>query len=166
MINYSNRGKLFEKIILKGLNRNKKLGIFFKSPTPIKPIEIKYNNKSPLITKAIFESKSLCDFYGLYRNKFILIEAKEIHSTNFNLNNIKVHQINQLIKINDLGGIALVVINFLKQDECFCLEINTFLNLSDNNKSIKYIEIIEKGYKLEINGLNINILDYLETLFP
>ncbi len=162
MINYSNRGKIFEKIIMKSLN-NIKDGIFFRSPTPIKPIAIKYSNGRPVITHAVFENKSLCDFYGLYKNQFILIEAKEVKTTSFNLKNIKDHQIEQLKKIKQLGGQSFIIIHFVKYKSYICIPIDSFLELSFEKKSIKFCLLKEKGYSLKLNNLTLNIdesLDY------
>lgn len=166
MINYKNRGKIFEYIILNSLNiaKLKDKGIFFKSPTVIKPINVSYKNGSPIINKAIFETKALCDFYGIYKSKFILIEAKEIQTNRFNLNNIKKHQIEQLESIYKYGGISFIIFHFKLYNDFLCLTINQFIKLSKEKKSLKYEEIKKEGFTLSFINFKLNIIKYIDLL--
>ena len=166
MVNYSNRGKLLELLIFNGLNEinKKELGSFYKSPTVIKPINVNYNNGTPVITRAIFAKKALCDFYGIYKSKFVLIEAKEVKTTSFNLSNIKEHQIQQLIDIKRYGGLSLIIICFVKHQTYHAIDIDTFLKLSKDVKSIKYEEIKKWSFSLTSFNLKINLIDCLDYL--
>lgn len=144
----------------------KNIALIYKNEIPIKITKVEYpNRKKAKIIQAYFNLKSLPDYHGLYKGKFISFDVKETsHKTNFSLSNIPLHQIKTLTKINNLKGISFFIIHFKQKNKYFYLPID-FLNnyLIQNNlkKSINY-KIFEKelfqipfGYYPRIDYLKI-----------
>ncbi|MBO6145642.1 MAG: Holliday junction resolvase RecU [Bacilli bacterium] len=156
-INYSNRGMTLESDIN---NSNKyylenDIAVIYKKPTPIKVVNVEYNNRiNTKIKEAYYEIPSTTDYNGIYKGKYIDFEAKETKSkTSFALNNIHAHQIDHLIKVKNHGGISFLIIKFVLLDETYLLEtkyLEEFLK-NEDRKSIPYKYIKDNGYLLEYN---------------
>ncbi len=156
-------GKKFEKQIeelLNTLGKTSSKSLFFKSPIPT--IMHKGRNGFQLV----FSEKALCDFYGIYREKFVLIEAKHISGKYWNTKRLKNHQIQQLIKIKKLGGISQIWFSLsLKQNYLFVFNINEYLDLLSSeekvNLNINFIITKAKKIKKDPNALFI----FFESIF-
>lgn len=154
----ANTGRIFENKLsrkLQSINR-KGTGFFIKSPTPIKLIR---NNDQVTPT---FANKALCDFIGIYNNKFIIIEAKNISNERFNLSRLKKHQVNQLSAIKKFGGVSIIVFNDEENDEIIILDIDEYLDyvLNTELKSINLKKLREIGIVGIIKDLEFYISDF------
>ncbi|BDV03369.1 MAG: hypothetical protein HPPSJP_0900 [Candidatus Hepatoplasma scabrum] len=132
---------------LREINK-KEIGFFIKSPTPIKKVIKKKEEKY------IYYQKALCDFIGIFNKKFILLELKDISGNSFEIRRLKEHQINQLIKINKLGGKSFILFRLKKENNLIIIvKIFDYLNFTEfnNKKSISIQKIKKIGYKTNIN---------------
>ncbi len=102
---------------------NKNKGIIIKSETPIKQTITKDGKR-----KIIYHRKALCDFVGLYKNKFLLIEAKDITGKMFQLDRLKKHQLDQLSKVEELGGKSFIIFNIKLKKEMWLISISSYIN--------------------------------------
>ena len=84
-----------------------------KKPTPIQVVRVDYpaRNKAKIV-EAYYKLPSTTDYNGIYRMKYIDYEAKETQNSAFYFKFIYEHQIDHLLKIDELGGIAFVIIYF------------------------------------------------------
>ncbi len=160
---HKNRGLSLEKLI----NDTNKFYIFnekaliYKKPTPIHVVK---TNKENIITEAYFEKPSTTDYNGLYKGKYLDFEAKETKSkTSFPLNNLNSMQIKHLNKVDEMGGIAFIIVSFTSLNRYFLYFIKDLKNyLKSNKKSIPLNEFIEHGHELEISIYPK--LDYLKVI--
>ncbi|MEG2457404.1 MAG: Holliday junction resolvase RecU [Bacilli bacterium] len=150
---FKNRGMFLENIINETnlYYRQKDTAIIYKKPTPIKVIDVKFNEfKQPTIEKAVFDSISQLDYCGIYKSKYIEFDAKECkNTTSFPLNNIKTHQLEHMKDIIRHGGITFLII--FMNNNFFLLkgeDIIDFIN-ENSRKSIDYNYLKDKGYKIE-----------------
>ena len=168
-INYRNRGMSFESEINQSNSyySSIKKAFIYKKPTPIKIVKaIPYNN-SYRIVEAYFDSPSTTDYNGIYKGQYIDFEAKETNSnTSFPFHNIHQNQINHLFNIIDSGGIAFLLIRFIKVNQVYLYDAKKLKNdIENNKKSIKLETIKKEGflvpslYQCPINYLKI-IDDY------
>lgn len=140
----------FELLIerqLKEINKNEK-GFFIKSPTPIKKVITKKQEK------IVYYQKALCDFVGIINKKFILLELKDISGNSFELRRLKQHQISQLQKIKKLGGESFILFRIKKEENLIVIvKIFDYLNFIEfNNKKSINIQMIKKiGQKTNLN---------------
>lgn len=152
-------GKEFEKLIINNLDRinEEGTGYFIQSPTPFRsvPFEQSY--------KLIYTAKALCDFVGIYKGLFVLLEAKVISGASFPYNRLKEHQVDQLSKVRKLGGISFILFHIKRHDQVVALSINEYLKImeSSDKKSIHISEIQEKG--ITIGDSLLLDIDYLLT---
>jgi len=166
--NYANRGMILEDDI-NNTNiyyRNHDIALIYKKPTPIKVVKVEYPQNK--IKEAYFGEPSTLDYSGIYKGFYIEFDAKETQSkTSFPLSNIHVHQLNHIKKIIYFGGIAFLIVRFVKLDETFILmgsDLINFINTHDR-KSIPYSYFKEVGYVLELKynpRLDyIKVIDYI-----
>ncbi|TVY12262.1 Holliday junction resolvase RecU [Candidatus Phytoplasma pini] len=145
-------------------NRQNK-ALIFKSEIPIQVVKVKYHQrKKTQITEAYYRSRSLPDYQGLYKEKYLCFDAKETnHKTNFTFANIPEHQILHLQRVKQFKGIAFFLIFFVNKNKYFYMPIEFFINYINNTqkKSINY-NILEKelfeipfGYSPRIDYLKI-----------
>ena len=171
IITYANRGMNLEDDIN---NSNKyylenDIAIIYKKPTPIKVVNVEYNNRiNTKIKEAYYQIPSTTDYNGIYKGKYIDFEAKETkNKTSFSLNNIHPHQIDHLIKVRKHGGISFLIIRFTTLDETYILEtkyLEEFLK-NDERKSIPYNYIKGNGYLLEYSYYpRIKYIDILDKI--
>lgn len=144
-------GREFENKLSKQLlkiNKSER-GFFIKSPTPMKMIN--YGGK----IVPIYSNKALCDFIGIYKGIFILIEAKNISSSRFEFSRLKDHQEKQLSSIRRHGGYSCLIFNFSEKKETYLMDIEDYLVLKShsNKKSINYNELIQMSHKIIITEI-------------
>lgn len=167
-ISHKNRGMNLESDlnITNEYYRDIDKAYIYKKPTPIQIVKVNYESRSlATIKEAYFKEPSTTDYNGLYNGKYIDFEAKESNlSTSFSLNNIHKHQIKHLKNISKHGGIAFLIVRFVKIDETFLLFADDLFSFLDNNsrKSIPLDYFRKKGYIIK-NKLNPRV-DYLEII--
>lgn len=132
-----------------------------KKPTPIHIVTV----KNSIITKAYFEEDSTLDFYGIYKGKYIEFDCKSTDSkTSFPLKNLAEHQYFQLKLIDELDGLAFLIIEFSYYSEYYILlykQLELFKNTS-KSKSIK-IDYFRKNCVKIKEGFKPRLY-YLEAL--
>lgn len=167
-ISYKNRGMDLESDlnITNEYYRNIDKAYIYKKPTPIKIVKVDYESRSlATIKEAYFQEPSTTDYNGIYKGKYIDFEAKETKSdTSFSLSNIHKHQMTHLKNVINHGGIAFLIVRFVRLDETYLLkaqDLFCFLKLYDR-KSIPLSYFKEKGYLIK-NKINPR-LDYLELI--
>lgn len=154
-INYGNRGMNLEYDLNETNNYYliQDIAVIYKKPTPIKIVDVNYpSRKEAIITKAFFKIPSTTDYNGIYKGKYIDFEAKEtISATSFPLANIHNHQIKHLEKIKEHGGIAFLIVRFVKLNKTFLLTIEKLSEFLTNStkKSIPIDYFVKNGYSIE-----------------
>lgn len=135
VLQHKNKGMGLEKEINLSCEYylNKKIANIHKKPTPVHVVEVS-NQKSPIITKAFYQKSSTTDYNGLYRMKYIDFEAKETRSKSFPLSNIHQHQLDHLVNIDELGGLAFIIVRFLSSEETFLIRICDIINYVNTEK--------------------------------
>ncbi len=146
---------------------NKNIAAIYKKPTPIQVVKVDYPSRNKAkITEAYYKIPSTTDYNGIYKGKYIDFEAKSCHATSFSFDNIYQHQINHLNTVNKMGGIAFLIIEFVKYNEVFLLEAEKLIDLYNKSlegerKSIPYkyfkenAHIIKKGYNPRLDYLSV-----------
>lgn len=158
---YKNRGLSLESMI-NDTNKYYKFidkALIYKKPTPIHIVKIDKENK---ISEAFFEKPSTTDYNGIYKGKYVDFEAKETKSkTAFALKNIHTNQIKHLLKVDEMGGIAFIIVAFTSLDKIFIYFIKDYKKFIENNdrNSIPLSEFIKNGR--EIIPSIYPVLDYL-----
>lgn len=169
-ISVKNRGETTEKWVNLAnqyyLESNQ--AVIHKKPTPVQVVKVDYPKRSAAkISEAYYKTPSTTDYNGLYQGLYIDFDVKETQSlTSFPLTNIHPHQIHHLKAVHAHGGLAFLIIAFVRLDEHYILP---FLALSKymersirGRKSIAIAELREDGLKIEM-GLNPTY-DYLTPL--
>ncbi|MBG9786576.1 recombinase RecU [Brevibacillus laterosporus] len=115
---YANRGMAFEQM-LELANKQyerKDIAVINKRPTPVKVLKTEGTN----IKKAVYDSKSTVDYYGVYKGRAIYFEAKSTKShTSFSLANISDHQLEHLAKTELNGALCFFLIEFASKREVY-----------------------------------------------
>lgn len=167
VVSYANRGMNLESDlnITNKYYLDKNVAVIYKKPTPIKIVDVEYySRKEATIKKAFFETPSTTDYNGIYKGKYIDFEAKETTSvTSFPLSNIHEHQILHLKKILEHGGIAFLIVRFVKLNKTFLLFAqDLFLFLENNTRKsipirffISNAFIIKEKFSPRLDYLNI-----------
>lgn len=130
---------------------NNGIALIYKRPTPINIVKVDYS-KGAKIIDAYFEKQSTTDYNGVYKGRYLDFEAKSTHNlSSFPLHNIYSHQIDHLKKVNECGGIAFFIIEFVNLNEVFFLDSKFVIDFYQNSKrkSIPYQTIKEKGILIE-----------------
>lgn len=110
--------------------RNQGVAAIYKKPTPIQVVRVDYpTRKKAKIIEGYYKTPSTTDYNGIYRGKYIDYEAKETNNLSFSFKHIFDHQITHLRKVNELGGIAFVIIYFKKVQEIYIIDIIDFYRL-------------------------------------
>lgn len=144
------------------------LALIYKKPTPIQVVKVNYPERSKArITEGYYKTPSTTDYNGIYRGKYIDYEAKETNKLSFDFKHIFTHQIDHLVNVDKLGGIAFVIIYFKKVNEVYIIDIKVFNklyleSLNGGIKSIKLSKISEIGHLVKL-GYTPPI-DYLKTV--
>ena len=137
----TNNGKEFETRIINELDKLREHGVayFIKSPTPFRSVP------SGNSYKLIYSAKALCDFVGIYKGTFVLMEAKSISGASFAINRLKEHQFEQLEEIRNLGGLSYIIFYIKRYDKVIALDIDKYkeLKVNLNKKSIHIDTLLE-----------------------
>jgi recombination protein U len=130
--------------------------IIHKKPTPVKVVHVSYPSRQAAeITKAYFTTPSTTDYNGIYQGYYIDFEAKETTNlTSFPLQNIHPHQVEHLLSVRAMGGIAFVIIAMTRLEALYVLmadELKLFYERQQQGgrKSIAVAELKESAYRLE-----------------
>ena len=132
---------------------------FYKSPIPT------VMRKQKNIFFLVYTEKALCDFYGIYNKRFILIEAKNISGKYWDKSRLKEHQINQLKMIDSLGGKSFIFFNIEDDDYFFIFEINNYLKNIESIKTrnVKRESIFNLGVKIKKDSKSLFL--FFESTF-
>ena len=144
--------------------KHKKANIH-KKPTPIQVVKVDYPSRNKAkIVEAYYKLPSTTDYNGIYNKKYIDYEAKETSNSAFYFKFIFEHQVKHLLDIDELGGIAFVIILFKKYNEVYLIDVKDFNRYysSPNYKSIT-IEMAKQIGKPCPLGYTPPI-DYLKTV--
>lgn len=133
----------------------KGLASIYKKPTPIQVVKVDYpaRNKAK-ISEAYYKTPSTTDYNGIYRGYHIDFEAKCCHSSSFSFKHIFVHQIEHLMTIDKMGGIAFLLIEFPLHNETFLLPAKSLYekyqaSLNGGRKSISYDTFKNDSYLIK-----------------
>jgi recombination protein U len=135
----ASNGKEFENRIITELDKLQEYGVgyFIKSPTPFRSVP------SGNSYKLIYSAKALCDFVGIYKGTFILMEAKSVSGASFAINRLKEHQYDQLVNIKNLGGLSYIIFNIQRYNKVVALEIGKYNEILTNlNKKSIHIDTL------------------------
>ena len=154
-LSHKNRGMTLEAELNESNEyyRDTNQAFIYKKPTPIKIVKVDYPSRDKTVIKeAYFATPSTTDYNGIYKGYYIDFEAKETKSkTSFALENIHPHQIQHLMKINEHGGIAFLIVRFTTLNETYLLMAEDFLDYINhtNKKSIPINIFREKAYQIK-----------------
>lgn len=147
---------------------NKGIAAIYKKPTPVQIVKVDYpaRNKAKIV-EAYYKTPSTTDYNGIYKEKYIDFEAKSCRELNFSFERIYEHQIRHLERIEKLGGIAFLIIEFSSINEVYILPSNLLIekyeeSLNGGRKSIPYDYIKDNGIIVE-RGFAPR-LDYLKAV--
>ncbi|MCM1259785.1 MAG: Holliday junction resolvase RecU [Prevotella sp.] len=145
----------------------KGIASIYKKPTPIQIVKVDYPSRNKArIVEAYYKTPSTTDYNGIYKGYYIDFEAKCCHSTSFSFGHIYEHQIYHLDTIDQMGGIAFLIIEFPLKNEFYILpsallKEKYLLSLQGGRKSISYEEfkkvgyLIKKGFQPTIDFLQV-----------
>lgn len=108
---YANRGMAFEQLLdfTNRMYEQQGIAIITKRPTPVK---ILGRNRNGMI-HGYLEKPSTVDYDGTFQGRSIVFEAKSTRElTRFPLDNIHDHQVEYLAKVDKLGGISFLLVEF------------------------------------------------------
>jgi recombination protein U len=153
-INYANRGMSLEYDlnITNKYYLDEDIAIINKKPTPIKVVKVSFDNKkNATIKEAYYQTPSTTDYNGIYKNKYIDFEAKEVKNKRiFPLSNINAHQIKHIESIIKHGGIAFLIVRFASLNKTFLLRGETLIKiLEEKESSIPLSVFIEEGFEIK-----------------
>lgn len=130
---------------------NKGIAAIYKKPTPVQIVKVDYptRNKAKIV-EAYYKTPSTTDYNGIYKEKYIDFEAKSCRELNFSFERIYDHQIRHLERIDKLGGIAFLIIEFSSIDEVYILPAKLLVekyeeSLNGGRKSIPHDYIKDNG---------------------
>lgn len=168
-ISHSNRGLSLENDlnITNQYYKDNKIAIIYKKPTPVRCVETECVGKKTIIKKAFYEMPSTTDYNGIYKGYYIDFEAKEIHTKTFSLTNIHSHQLKHLFDVREQGGIAFIIVRFLKLNETYILDSEDLKNIiKDNIKSIPLEKFKELGCLVKNNyHPRLDYISSINTLY-
>lgn len=137
----------------------KNIASIHKKPTPVQIVKVDYPSRNKArIVEAYYKTPSTTDYNGIYKGYHIDFEAKCCRSTSFSFNHIFPHQINHLMKVDEMGGISFLIIEFPEHQEVFIMPAKIlyekyYASLSGGKKSISYKEFKEEAYSVK-EGFN------------
>ena len=164
----------FESLInnSNGYYLNNNIAAIYKKPTPIQIVKVDYpaRNKAKIV-EAYYRVPSTTDYNGIYKQKYIDFEAKSCKEMNFSFERIYEHQVNHLEKIDNLGGISFLIIEFSSVNEIYVLPAKLLVEKFHESKlggrkSLPYKYFCDNGIKVEIKiNQTIDYLTAVDTLF-
>lgn len=168
-ISQGNRGMAFENMLERANDQYDKadIAVINKLPTPVKVIRLRMGR----IIDGVYDKKSTVDYKGTYKGRSIYFEAKStIETTRFDLNNIHLHQVEYLEKVQRHGAICFFLIEFSKKGEVYFVTLPVIqmalLHASaDGPKSIPYKDFKEYAYLVpKTKRALIDYLVYVDKL--
>lgn len=124
-VSVKNRGETTEKWVNQANQYYLETGqaLIHKKPTPVQVVTVDYPKRSAAkISEAYYKTPSTTDYNGVYRGHYIDFDVKETQSlTSFPLRNIHPHQIDHLQQVVAHGGVAFLIIAFVRSQEQFIL---------------------------------------------
>lgn len=140
------------------------LALIQKIPTPITPITIDQEKRH--ITLAYFDQKSTVDYIGVVQGIPVCFDAKECTSTTFPLQNIHEHQVKFMERFEKQGGMAFMLIYFVKEETYYYLRYEKLMEFwrrmeNGGRKSFRMDEL-EQEFFFQRNG-NL-LVPFLEPL--
>lgn len=169
--NMANKGMDLEELVNTSNEYylNNDIAVIHKKPIPVQIVHVDYPSRNKaVITEAYYKVPSTTDYNGVYNGYYIDFDCKECNSlTSMPIKNVHPHQIEHLKKIKAHGGIAFLLIYFIKYHEYYLLPIEDFLpyyleSLDGGRKSITYEAVKEKGIPV-FEGFKPR-LDYLKGI--
>lgn len=158
-----NRGRAFEMMLnlVNQLYASQNIALINKRPTPVKVIK----SKGSKVFNGYFEASSTVDYDGVYRGKAIAFEARSVSTDRFELINLHQHQLDYLQKVDSMGGITFVLIEFRHVHQVFFVPFSTINHYVyhaslGGRKSIPRDDL--EVYAYEVNRTKRSTLDYLE----
>jgi recombination protein U len=144
--------------------------IINKRPTPVKVLE----QRGGMITKAVFEKPSTVDYDGIYRDRRIDFEAKEVADLmRLNLNRIEKHQYDHLEKSHRHGSMAFILVSFGRNRKMYLLPfvaLRVFKQASEvpgGRKSISIDDFEIEGYEIRNGRVPVDFLAAVDRIwFP
>ena len=143
----------------------KEIANIHKKPTPIQVVKVDYPKRSACkIVEAYYKTPSTTDYNGIYKGKYIDFEAKETIKNLFPFKHIFSHQVEHLVNIKKLGGIAFVIIYFRMQNAVYIFDIDIFNELYTNGtkRSINYEDAEKYGILVPLGYTPL--IDYLKAV--
>ncbi|MBQ8663664.1 MAG: Holliday junction resolvase RecU [Eubacterium sp.] len=140
------------------------LALIQKIPTPITPINIDQEKRH--ITLAYFDQKSTVDYIGVVQGIPVCFDAKECTVTTFPLQNIHEHQVQFMERFEKQGGVAFMLIYFVKEESYYYLRFEKLMEFwkrmeAGGRKSFRMDEL-EPEFFFQRNG-NL-LVPFLEPL--
>jgi len=160
------RGMGFEELVnyANAQYKEKHIALVDKLPTPVKVLQ----SKGVQVLKGFFEAKSTVDYYGMYRGRPLVFEAKSTElETRYKLDTLREHQVEYLREASSYGAIAFVLVEFSKLHEVYYVPVKLILSAWDMSKdggakSIPYDVLSRSCYQVH-QGRGI-VLDYLAVV--
>lgn len=147
---------------------SKNIAAIYKKPTPVQVVKTEFPKRSMAkITEAYYKTPSTTDYNGIYKGYYIDFEAKSCHSESFPFSKIFTHQVEHLRMVNQMGGIAFLLIEFPNKNEIFYLPVALLLEEygkmnEGGRKSIPYTYFKENAYVIK-RGYTPQV-DYLKCV--
>lgn len=169
-INYANRGMVFEGQIdtSNKMYEAQSRAVINKRPTPVKVIE----RKGQYITKAVYEKPSTVDYDGIYRDRRIDFEAKEVADyMRLDLKRIEDHQYEHLEKSHKHGSIAFILVSFGRNRKMYLLPfvaLRVFKQASKlpgGRKSISIDDFEIEGYEVRNGRVPVDYLAAVDKIW-
>lgn len=153
----ANIGKWLEETIsiCNAQYENKGYALIRKVPT-----DVSFNTRTG---RAFYKSKGMVDFVGIAKGKMIAFDTKNTNAESIPFNNIKEHQEDYLLKVDELGGKAFLLIYFAKHKELYRLDIKEYMDIKESldRKSIPYAYF--RDMKDSVKSSDEITFDYLEV---
>lgn len=173
---HGQRGMSFEQHINESnaFYLHKKIACIHKKPTPIQIVKVnykgKYNlneNKHAVISEAYFQKPSTTDYNGIYDGVHIDFEVKECNSlSTFNLRSIHKHQIEHMLTIDYMNGIAFVLIYFKKLSKVALVDVKIISELYGKQATITFLKLSEVSKIFELSAYpTVDYLKYVRKLY-
>ena len=141
------------------------LALIQKVPTPITPINIDQEKRH--ITLAYFDQKSTVDYIGVVQGIPVCFDAKECTATTFPLQNIHEHQVKFMERFEKQGGIAFMLIYFVKEESYYYLRFEKLMEFwrrmeAGGRKSFRMDELEEEFFFQRNGNLLVPFLEPLQ----
>jgi len=163
---YANRGMTLEAMIdqTNEVYLRRGMAVVHKLPTPVKIERVLKGGK----VQGFLEKPSTVDYYGVYRGRALVFEAKSTRERNrFPLANIHEHQMVHMRQCLDQGAIVFAVVEFSKHDVRFYVPAKMLLEawdraVSGGPKSVPLELMYERCFVIP-SGRGV-MVDYLSVV--